>query len=277
MFGRHNGLFMVAAYAILLLVVGVSARLAFLYYQGSSAAPLAIDLDAGHPRVVVGGIPGTKAIHYDYTAVAAANERLAVLQSNLERTSTQLQEKSKLLNERNAECRVLEQKLDESVAFAMELLVQEPTANRQEQTRDVKVKLEGDLASLRKQLRESQVLSNEYTERVDELRLDLMQADLEIASLRTRAESEIAALVGERLAIEVAAGSALVQLGEAAVPPLIVSLQSPQPEVRLWASTVLGKIGLNATTAIEPLSNLVNDPDTRVATAARHALTLIEP
>jgi HEAT repeat protein len=104
-----------------------------------------------------------------------------------------------------------------------------------------------------------------------------MQADLEIASLRTRAESEIAALVGERLAIEVAAGSALVQLGEAAVPPLIVSLQSPQPEVRLWASTVLGKIGLNATTAIEPLSNLVNDPDTRVATAARHALTLIEP
>jgi HEAT repeat protein len=277
MFGRHNGLFMVAAYAILLLVVGVSARLAFLYYQGSSAAPIAIELDAGHQRVVVGGIPGTKAIHYDYTAVAAANERLAVLQANLERTSTQLQEKSKLLNVRNAECRALEAKLDESVAFAMDLLVQEPNANRQEQTRDVKVKLEGDLASLRKQLREAQVLSNEYTERVDELRLDLMQADLEIASLRERAEREIAALVGERLAIEVAAGSALVQLGEAAVPALIVSLQSPQPEVRLWASTVLGKIGLNATTAIEPLSNLVNDPDTRVATAARHALTLIEP
>lgn len=63
-------------------------------------------------------------------------------------------------------CRALEGKLDESVAFAMELLAQEPGANRDEQTRDVKAKLEGDLTSLRKQLRESQVLSDEYGERL---------------------------------------------------------------------------------------------------------------
>ena len=37
------------------------------------------------------------------------------------------------------------------------------------------------------------------------------------------------------------------------------------------------RIGLNATLAIEPLQNLANDPDSRVAAAARHALTLIEP
>lgn len=277
MFGRHNGLFVLVAYAIVLLVLGVSARLAFVYYQDGTHTPFVIEPDLSERRVILGGIPGTKAIHYDYTAVATANERLATLQSNLERTSAQLQEKSKLLNERNAECRQLEEKLDESVAFAMELLVQEPSANRAEQTRDVKVKLEGDLASLRRQLRESQVLSTEHTERVDALRLDLRQADLEIASLRERAEHEIAALVGERLAIEVAAGGAMVQLGEAAVPPLTALLQSSQPDVRLWASTVLGKLGLNATSAIEPLSNLANDPDTRVVNAARHALTLIEP
>lgn len=277
MFGRHNGLFMVAVYAIVLLLLGVSARLAFVYYQDGGPSRIAIEPDPAHQRVVVSGTPGIKAIHYDYTAVAAANERLAALQSSLERTSAQLQEKSKLLNQRNAECRMLEEKLDESIAFALELLVQEPSADREEQTRDVKAKLEGDLASLRKQLRDSQVLSNEHTERLDVLRLDLMQADLEIESLRERAENEIAALVGERLAIELAAGEAMLQLGEESVPPLTELLRSPQPEVRLWASTVLGKLGLSAAAAIEPLKALANDPDTRVAAAARRALTLIEP
>jgi len=277
MFGRHGGLFVVAAYAIVLLVVGVSARLAFVYYnQGSSSLAVAAP-EPNESRVPVRGAPGTAAIHYDYAAVAAANERLATLQSNLERTTALLQEKSKLLNQRNAECRGLEEKLDESVAFAMELLVQEPSADREEQTRDVKAKLEGDLASLRKQLRESQLLSDEHAERLDTLQLDLMQADLEIASLRERAEREIAALISERLAIEVAAGGAMVQLGEQAVPPLIALLQHEQPDVRLWSATVLGKLGLNATTAIEPLNNLANDPDTRIAAAARRALTLIEP
>lgn len=277
MFGRQNVLFMVAVYAIVLLLLGVTARLAFVYYQDGGSSVIAIDPDPAHQRVVVSGTPGIKAIHYDYTAVAAANERLATLQSSLERTSAQLQEKSKLLNQRNVECQVLEEKLDESIAFALELLVQEPSADREALTRDVKAKLEGDLASLRKQLRDSQVLSNEHTERLDALRLDLMQADLEIESLRERAASEIAALVGERLAIELAAGEALLQLGEESVPPLTELLQSPQPEVRLWASTVLGKIGLSAAAAIEPLKALANDPDSRVAAAARRALTLIEP
>ncbi|MDA1053297.1 MAG: HEAT repeat domain-containing protein [Planctomycetota bacterium] len=277
MFGRQSGLFMVAAYAIVLLVLGASARLAFVYYNQSSSSPIVAAPEPPDRRVPLRGTPGTAAIHYDYAAVAAANERLATLQSNLERTTTQLQAKSKLLNQRNAECRALEEKLDESVAFAMELLVQEPSADREVQTRDVKAKLEGDLTSLRKQLRESQVLSDEHTERLDAVRLDLMQADREIASLRERAEREIAALIGERLAIEVAAGEVLVQLGEGAVPPLTALLRHPQAEVRLWSATVLGKLGLNATTAIEPLNNLTNDPDTRVAAAARRALTLIEP
>ncbi|MCB9937148.1 MAG: hypothetical protein H6823_02805 [Planctomycetaceae bacterium] len=277
MVGRHNGLFVLAAYAIVLLVLGVSTRLAFVYYQNGSSTPIALDSDSENQRGVVSVTPATKAIHYDYTAVAAANERLAILQSNLERTSSQLQEKSQQLNQRNAECRALEEKLDESVAFAMELLAQEPGANREEQTRGVKAKLESDLTSLRKQLRESQVLSDEYGERLDELRSDLMQADLEIASLRERAEREIAALIGERLAIEVAAGDAMLAFGEEAVVPLTLQLQSTQPEVRLWAATVLGKLGLSATAAIEPLNALANDPDARVSDAARRALVQIEP
>lgn len=277
MFGRHVGLFVVAAYAIVLLLVGVSARLAFVYYNQSNDSLVVAAPEASENLVSRRGTPGAAPIHYDYAAVAAANERLAALQANLERTTAELQEKNKLLNQRNAECRTLEEQLDESVAFAMELLVQEPSADREEQTRDVKAKLEGDLTSLREQLRESQGLSDDHTERLETLRLDLMQADLEIASLRERAEREIAALIGERLAIEVAAGDALVQLGEEAVPPLIALLQHQQPEVRVWSATVLGKLGFSAITATEPLNNLANDPDTRVAAAARRALTLIEP
>lgn len=276
MFGRHKDLLVAATYAIVLLVLGVSARLAFVYYRDAAAAPLATETDAATRNVVSVGAD-KKVIHYDYTAVADANERLAELQSNLNRISNQLQEKSKLLNQRNAECRALEAKLDESVAFAMELLVQESSADRSEKHREAKETLETDFETLRKQLRESQLLSNEYGERVDALRLELMQADLEIASLRERAENEVATLIGERLAIEVAAADALVQLGEEAVPPLLVLLQGPQAEVRLWAATVLGKLGLNATAAIEPLHNLANDPDRRVVEAARRALLQIEP
>ena len=282
MFGRHSGLLVVAAYVIVLLVLGVSARLAFVYYQQSSASPIATvpEPTVSEPtirRVSVGRIPRTAAIHYDYAAVAAANERLAVLQANLERTTAQLHEKSKLLNPRNADCRSLEAKLDESIGFAMELLSEAADTDREQQTRDVKAKLEGDLTALRKQLRESQILIDEHSERLDVLRMELLQADLAIADLRERAEREIAALVGERLAIEVAAGDAMIQLGEEAVSPLTALLQHQHAEVRLWSATVLGELGLDATAAIELLNNLTSDRDTRVAAAAQHALTLIEP
>ena len=277
MFGSQRGVYVFAAYGIVLLVVGFASRMAFVYYKRGHASPAVVAPETTTKSVSSVIAPDRRAIHYDYAAVAAANQRLALLQENLERTARQLSEKNRLLNQRNAECRVLEQQLDESVAFAMELLVQEPTADREEQTRDVKAKLEGDLTSLRKQLRESQVISEEYAERLGTLQLDLMQADLEIASLRERAEREIADLLDERLTIEVAAGDAMVQLGESAVPTLVALLQHEQPEVRLWSATVLGKIGLNAATAIEPLKNLAMDPDARVVTAARRALTLIEP
>lgn len=277
MFGRHGGLLLVAVYAILILVIGVSARLAFLFYNQRASSPAVAVFEPSGRRVAAGEKPGSKAIHYDYAAVAAANERLATLKSNLERTTAQLHEKSKLLNQRNAECRLLEETLDESVAFAMQLLVQEPGADREEQARDARAKLEGDLAALKQQLHQSQILSDEHAEQLDALRIELMQADLEVANLRERAERDVAALIGERLAIEVAAGDALVQLGEESVPPLAALLQDEHPEVRLWAAMVLGKLGLDASPAIEPLNKLVSDPDPRVASAARHALTLIEP
>lgn len=277
MFGRHGGLLLVAVYATLILVIGVSARLAFLFYNQPASSPGVAVFEPSGRRVAAGKTPGSKAIHYDYAAVAAANERLATLKSNLERTTAQLHEKSKLLNQRNAECRVLEETLDESVAFAMQLLVQEPGADREEQARGARAKLEGDLAALKQQLRESQILSDEHAEQLDVLRIELMQADLEVASLRERAERDVAALIGERLAIEAAAGDALVQLGEEAVPPLAALLQHEHPEVRLWSATVLGKLGLDASPAIESLNRLAGDPDPRVASAARYALTLIEP
>lgn len=277
MFGRNNGLLLVVGYAIALLIVGVAARTAFVFYNQNSGSSDVVIVEPDRLPVLAGDSARNKAIHYDYAAVAAANERLTALQSSLERATTQLHEKSQQLNQRDAECRVLEEKLDESVAFAMELLVQEPSATRDDQTAEAKATLERDLAALKKQLRDSQTLSKEHTERLAALRTELMQADLEIASLRERAELEITALIEERISIEAVTGDLLREFGEIAVPSLITSLQHRQPEVRLWAATMLGKLGLNATTAIEPLINLTKDPEPQVAAAARRALTLIEP
>lgn len=276
MFGRQNNLFVLVAYSFVLLLLLVSARLAFVYY-GSNRPPATSESElAREPRVAASKV--TRApIHYDYAAVAAANERLALLQANLERTTAQLHEKSKLLNQRNAECQLLEKKLDESVAFAIELLAQEPSADRDEQTRDVKALLEKDLTALRKQLLDSEVMSDEHTKRLKSLRSELMEADQQIASLRERAEREIAALVDERLAVEVVTADIMLQLGEDGVPSLVGLLGHEQAAVRLWAATVLGNLGLAATTAIEPLNQLSNDPDVRVVAAARQSLMRIEP
>ncbi len=275
MFARQNGVFVFAAYAIVLLLLGIFARLAFFYYNANRVAVVP-DPNAPSPsRPVVRQV--NSPIHYDYAAVAAANERLSELRASLDRATEQLHEKSKLLNQRNSECQALEEKLDESVAFALELLAQEPGADRDEQTRDVKALLEKDLAALRKQLDNSRVMSNEHTKQIESLRVELMEADQQTETLREQATQEIGALLDERFAIEAVAADIMLQLGEDGVPSLVDLLRHEQPAVRLWSATVLGKLGLAATTAIEPLNLLEQDPDPRVASAAARSIKLIEP
>ncbi len=70
---------------------------------------------------------------------------------------------------------------------------------------------------------------------------------------------------------------ALVQIGAAAVPPLLEVLRDDDPEARIVAIETLGKFGTKATAAIPQLITGLNDPEPRIRTAAAQALSEIAP
>jgi hypothetical protein len=74
-----------------------------------------------------------------------------------------------------------------------------------------------------------------------------------------------------------AAAEALGRIGAAAVPQLVAALRSEDPEVRLKAAEVLGRMGPEAAEAVEELVRLVDDPDVRVRKAAIRTLGQIGP
>jgi len=63
--------------------------------------------------------------------------------------------------------------------------------------------------------------------------------------------------------------TALWNIGEPAVEPLIQASKSQDPNTRICAAIVLGKIGDER--AIEPVKQLLNDTDERVRTEAQSA------
>lgn len=69
--------------------------------------------------------------------------------------------------------------------------------------------------------------------------------------------------------IQQRAMGALINIGEPSVEPLIQSLKSPSPDVRLCSIFVLGEIGDKR--AIEPVKKLLNDNDKNVQIEARSA------
>jgi HEAT repeat protein len=61
------------------------------------------------------------------------------------------------------------------------------------------------------------------------------------------------------------------------VPGLIACLKDQNINVRHQACKLLGQLGKDATEAVKPLRELLNDPNPAVSTAAQAALTAIEP
>jgi hypothetical protein len=215
------------------------------------------------------------ASRFESVALRDTQQRIEKLQNKLEKTSGLLAAKTKVLHDKNAECRALEDELNDSLGFALALLADEP--GDRNVTAKTASKLEADLSTLKTELRRAQKLREQHVEQLEQLRLDLMEADLELADLRQRAEREIAALAEEKLVLEVATGNAMLQTGEAATGPLVDLLRHDRAEIRTWAAAVLGDMGPTARAAIEPLTSLLDDPDERVAKEARRAIASIEP
>lgn len=73
------------------------------------------------------------------------------------------------------------------------------------------------------------------------------------------------------------AADALGRIGAPAIPALVQTLQNADPEVRLKATAVLGRIGPEAKDAVQDLIRLLDDPDERVRKAAARTLGRIGP
>jgi HEAT repeat protein len=74
-----------------------------------------------------------------------------------------------------------------------------------------------------------------------------------------------------------AASDSLVQLGKSAVEPLAEALDSEQTQMRVMAAITLGKLGPEASTAIDRLKQARQDQEESVRQAASLALRKIEP
>jgi hypothetical protein len=74
-----------------------------------------------------------------------------------------------------------------------------------------------------------------------------------------------------------AAADALGRIGKPAIPQLIESLKSENPEVRLISAQVLARMGSDAEEAVPHLVPLLEDSDQRIRKAAARALGRIGP
>lgn len=81
----------------------------------------------------------------------------------------------------------------------------------------------------------------------------------------------------ERWTEQEAAADALGRIGPAAVPELIATLRSADPEARLQATQVLARMGSDAKQAVPELIRLLDDPDERIRKAATRTLGRIGP
>lgn len=73
------------------------------------------------------------------------------------------------------------------------------------------------------------------------------------------------------------AADAIARIGAPAVPDLLRSLRSPDPQVRLKTIEVLARIGSDAQDAVPDLVQLLDDEDPRVRRAAARTLGRIGP
>ncbi len=74
-----------------------------------------------------------------------------------------------------------------------------------------------------------------------------------------------------------AAIDALGRMGRGAVPPLVDTLDNPDPAKRIQAARMLARIGPDADRAVDKLTDLLNDPSLDVRRAAIRALGQIGP
>ena len=272
----RNSALVVGVCFVVVLTVAVAARVMFISYGGGASVVLP-DPQAQRRSASPARHPRSATRSYNSVALGTAQQHVDQLQAKLETATAALQEKTKALAATKKECRALEDKLNESVAFAVQILAEGASDQATSDDQDAKSSSDRNLTALKQELRRIQELRDQHLKDLDKLRAELERDEEQIAAMRVRSERDIAELIEEKVTFEIAAGNAILETGEAAIMPLITLLQHERPEVRIWAAAVLAELGPDARSALEPLTMLLQDDDQRVVAQARRAIAAIEP
>ncbi|AUT00785.1 hypothetical protein CLI64_10460 [Nostoc sp. CENA543] len=79
-------------------------------------------------------------------------------------------------------------------------------------------------------------------------------------------------LTDQSQGVRVMAANILKKMGKDPVPPLMLALQNPDPQIRQKAADSLGKLSIEAKEAIPSLTNALRDPVNTVRASAAYAL-----
>lgn len=213
---------------------------------------------------------------------ANPNATIRDLQAALAATQQQLDQRTTALHQKSAECRALQERVDQTVALLMSLLDEESAATAPQDAESADAAASGSLAATTAEVpADSPVGATEVAKGRDDEQWQRIQrerilADLEWTAVSQEVQRELELVVAERRSIEDAAGRVIAFLGPEAVTPLIEFLPDERVEVRRWAARMLGLIGPDARDAQIPLRELLADPDPTVREQARESLAQLE-
>lgn len=268
----RNRILVVGLYFLGAICVGAIGLAYYSYLLPSDATPFLGDVDLTSPR-----LPRNASNVYPAT-LARANQSVRELQHSLTTTRDVLAKRSAALNQKNAECRALRDQLDQSLMLMLSLLDEErnPSTIPSETNKTARAKLDQEVARIKESVHQSESMTLEQEQQLTELQAELIQADLDLAAIRTETERELALLHSEKEAVADAAGQVVARCGPLAVPYLVVLLPDERVEIRRWAAQTLGALGPEARDAQTALRELLADPDSTVRTVTAEALLKIE-
>ena len=273
-----NRLIVAAVYVTGGIVIGVAALVFFRYYGGGvdrNGSAEVVELGQRIGRADSGGTGFSRGAHIEQ--IYAQRAQIKRLQSLLNQKTTLLEKKTTLLNEKTNEQAALQKEMDEAIdlleTLAAEVFAENtgPSAGGQD-ARALRTEVE----HLRADSEKSHAVTESQQAELDLLMMELDATDEKIVQLEQESELELGALIEEKEAFEGVVSGAFAQMGEEAVPILVIYLGYPQPGVRRWAATTLGEIGPLARDAVPPLIDASSDLDPEVRDAASGALAKID-
>ncbi len=274
-----NRILVVAAYAVVGSVIGISAWVAGHYYAASNPAGVNGFLDDAGLNASLVTTPGgpaapTPGIHVEH--LFAQRAQIERLQAALAQKDALLDRKTQLLDQKTAEQQELQAELESTITM-LEMLAAEALLARQPSDELEDPRLKAELERLREERNKNVALAQRLQADLDQLAAEMAATDDKIQQLQQQSELETTVLLAEMQTFQTVASQALAGLGSESVAALVSLLSDPRPRIRRWAAQVLGQIGPSAREAIPALIDAMSDEDQAVRAEVRRALDAIQP